>query len=192
VRKPALLLFVVLLCLGPAACGSRRADPPRLSSTPSPPAELETFTSDDGDVSFTHPANWDLQRRDPPGVATISTGGAALTVWAYRTQALVADPGAQQRALARVLASLKKRDPGFRVESATVQQRFGSPGIEVTGTTAIGGRPVKARSFHLYKGLGEYVVDAYADPAQFDRANSQVFEPLLASLRLGGEPKVAG
>ncbi|MFN2612560.1 MAG: hypothetical protein ABR536_04220 [Solirubrobacterales bacterium] len=181
-------LIVVLLCAGLVGCGSTRAKEPEISSTPAAPTSFETFTLTGGDVSFPYPADWHLERRQPPGVATAATGGASFTVWAYRSQVLVADPASQARALKDLITSLKGRDPGFQLQSVTQQQRFGTPAFEIIGMTTINGHRVKVRSDHIYRGRGEYVVDQIADPAQFSRVNTEVFEPLLAGIRLLGDP----
>jgi hypothetical protein len=182
----------VLLCCCPAlaACGSRRAEPPKVDLT-APPAKAVPYTSPSGDVSFSYPENWAIQGRGAPGVATVSTGGASATIWAYRSVSLVVDPATAQQALQRFLASLKERDPSFAVTSTDVTTVFQRPAFEVQGTTVIQERPTRVRSVHAFNGVGEYVLDMLADPDKFDEINRTVFEPLLVSWKFFGNPPAA-
>jgi hypothetical protein len=179
----------VLLCCCPAlaACGSQRADPPKLDVI-APPAKAVPYTSPSGDVSFSYPENWAIQGRGAPGVATVSTGGASATIWAYRSVSLVVDPAMAQQALQRFLASLKERDPSFEVTSTDVTTVFQRPAFEVHGTTVIQDRPTRVRSVHAFNGVGEYVLDMLADPDKFDEISRTVFEPLLVSWKFFGNP----
>jgi hypothetical protein len=182
----------VLLCCCPAlaACGSHRAEPPKLDET-APPAKAVPYTSPSGDVSFSYPENWAIQGRGAPGVATVSTGGASATIWAYRSVSLVVDPATAQQALQRFLSSLKERDPSFAVTSTDVTTVFQRPAFEVQGTTVIQERPTRVRSVHAFNGVGEYVLDMLADPDKFDEINRTVFEPLLVSWKFFGNPPAA-
>ncbi len=188
---PGLAIVLVLSCLGLSACGSSRGEAPKLSTVPAAPKKLKTFVLDGADVAFPYPSNWEVKRRSTPGVATVSTGGASATVWAYRTQALVVLPVDQRDALARVLASLKRRDPGFQVEDATIETREGLPAIEILGETEINGHDVRIRSSHVWKGDGEYVIDQFADPIQYPKVDREVFTPMLDGLKVGGAPPAA-
>lgn len=190
-RKPGLLCLVVLACFGLGACGSERGRAPAISTTAASPDGVKTFTEFGDDVSFTYPANWALVTRKTPGVATISSGGASATVWAYRAQGLVVTPEDQLAAQQRILASLKRRDPAFQLQSATLESRFGSPGVQVLGSTTISGHEVRIRSSHFWAGLGEYVIDQIADPAQYPVVNREVFEPMLAGIEFHGHPIAA-
>jgi hypothetical protein len=189
-RRTAAATVLLCCCLALAACGSHRAQPPKLDVT-APPATAVPYTSPGGDVSFSYPENWAIQGRDAPGVATISTGGASATIWAYRSVSLVVDPKSAQQALQRFLASVKKRDPGFQVISTDVTTVFQRPAFEVLGTTVIQDRPTKVRSVHAFNGVGEYVLDMLADPDKFDEINQTVFGPLLVSWKFFGNPPSA-
>jgi hypothetical protein len=189
VLKPRALLILVV-ALGLSACGSEPAQVPDIKKTPKP-ARFVPFIEPGGDVRFDFPKNWALIMRSPPGVATVASGGAAATVWAYRTVAVVTDAASAKRALARLVASLKRRDRNFRIVTAELTTVLDAPAVEIDGTTEIAGREVRVRSVHVYFGLGEYVFDAFADPGVFARANEEVFGPMLASLRLEGNPMAA-
>ena len=65
----------------------------------------------------------------------------------------------------------------------------GSVAVEIVGRGRIAGEPVRTKSVHVYKGAAEYVIDAYARPKFFRRAETEAFNPLLATIRLGGFPE---
>ena len=48
---------------------------------------------------------------------------------------------------------------------------------------------MRIRSAHLYRGGFEYVIDAIAEPGDFERANGEVFSKVLEELMLGGQPE---
>jgi hypothetical protein len=186
-RRTAAATVLLCCCLALAACGSRRGEPPKLDVT-APPAKAVPYTSPSGDVSFSYPENWAIQARGAPGVATVSTGGASATIWAYRSVSVVVDARSAQQALQRFLASLKTRDPSFEVSSAAVTTVFQRPAFEVQGTTVIENRPTRVRSIHAFNGVGEYVLDMLADPAKFEEINRTVFDPMLVSWHFLGNP----
>ena len=175
--------LAVCLCL--SACGTH---PPRVPdlSKPAAPGGYTTYAAPNGDVSFSHPVTWAATPRTPPGVATVASGGASVTVWSYTATTPVLDAAAARQAMARLLASLKKRDPAFEVAGASVVPGLGGPAVQIAGRTKIQGRPVRVRSVHIWKAAGEYVIDGLADPAAFAEANKIAFEPLLKSLKVGG------
>jgi hypothetical protein len=177
------------LCLVAGGCGNTPVALPDLGRTAFP-AKLRAFAAPGGDVTFSYPQNWALIPRDPPGVATVASGGASITVWAYRAVAVVKTISEVTRARDRLLASLK-RDPSFTVLGASVYPLFRVPAVEIDGRTEIGGRRLGVRSVHVYRGSGEYVVDMLADPTAFNAANIEVLQPLLLSLRVFGRPPVS-
>jgi hypothetical protein len=182
--------LILTLCLPLAACGNHPVKVPDLSQTASP-VGVRGFVSPGGDVAFSYPANWALVPRDPPGVATVASGGASATVWGYRTVSIVSTPQAAGLARDRFVASLKSRDPGFVITKTGLIQVFQAPAFEIEGQTRIGGQLLHIRSVHIFRGVGEYVVDMLADGPVFNRVNVQVFQPLLVSLRFYGRPPAA-
>lgn len=176
------------LCLSLVGCGNQPVAVPDLNRTASPGGFSRVFVGIGGDVKFTYRTNWALIPRDPPGVATVASGGASLTVWAYRAVAKVKSNRAAVLARDRLLASLRRRDPSFVLTGASVYPFFGAAAVEIDGRATIGGRSLVVRSVHIYRGLGEYVVDMLGDPPVFNAVNVEVFQPLLLSLRLRGRP----
>ena len=63
--------------------------------------------------------------------------------------------------------------------------------MEIVGHGRIAGHKVRTKSVHVYKGAAEYVIDAYAGPRLFRRAETEAFDPLLATIRLAGFPEGA-
>jgi hypothetical protein len=56
--------------------------------------------------------------------------------------------------------------------------------VEIRGSGQVGSRRVQTLSVHVYKPDGEYVVDAYAAPRSYARAEKVAFLPLLQTLRV--------
>jgi hypothetical protein len=177
-------------CLGLVACGSHGVSPPNLDVTPAP-AAVTPYEEPGGDVTFSYPGNWLPQPRAAPGVVTVSTGSASLTIWAYRTVAVVPNEAAAAAARDRFVTSLTRRDPQFVLTSTGLITVFEAPAFEIRGTTSIDGHPTEVRSVHIFRGLAEYVVDMLSDPDQFATTNTEVFQPLLETLHFFGRPAAA-
>ncbi len=190
-RKLAAALISACLTLAVTGCGAERAEPPDLGQTEAPGAAVP-YASPSGDVAFSYPVNWTLVPKQPPGTATVASGDASITVWAYQSVAGVTDPGSAGLARRRLLKSLQGRDPSFKVTSSRVRQVAGAPAVEIRGTGQIGGAPVQVRSLHLYVGRGEYVIDAFAPPEAFADLESTVFEPFISSVVVKGNPVPPG
>jgi hypothetical protein len=195
VRTPRSFAFALALAgalaLGFTGCGAERGTAPDLPTTAVDPGKVELFVQEGEDVTFSYPQNWHFQERRPPGVATVATGGAEITVWAYRSQSTVVTVEDAAEAMDRYLASLKERDPAFRVQKSKTVSTATAYGFEVIGRTEISGRKVRVRSVHVYRGRGEYVVDAISDPEQFAEVNTEVMQPLLQSTFFVGFPRLA-
>lgn len=190
-KRATALTCALLVALAAAGCGSERGEAPELGETAGPEA-FQQFVLPGGDVTFPYPSNWALIQRGAPGVATVASGGASATVWAYRSAASVGSVAAAQGAKDRLVASLEQRDPKFKLSNARATTIAGTPAVVIEGATEIAGRPVRVRSVHLYRGPAEYVVDAFADPKVFARADREVFAKLVAGLRFGGQPQASG
>jgi hypothetical protein len=168
-----------------AACGNERGQPPDLDRL-GQPGTTELFVS--SAVRFRHPRSWVAQVANPPQYAQLATGGALAAVYAYPRSDLGTDPASVESARRRVIESLHRREPGFLVERTRVVEVDGAPAVEVRGRGTIAGVPVESRSVHVYKPAVEWVIDAYARPAQFAEANRVAFGPMLASIHLSDTP----
>lgn len=168
-----------------AACGNERARPSGLERI-GPPTNFISYSSASGDVSFGRPSTWTVSSGGFPEVAQISSGKAVAAVYSYPRTDLPGDEAGVEASRQRLLRSLRERAPGFEVDSSRITEVDDAPAVEIVGRGRVGGQRVMTRSVHVYKGAAEYVVDAYATPEAFERANTIAFEPLLATIRLAG------
>jgi hypothetical protein len=173
-----------------AGCGNARSQPTGTAGIGAP-VSIVNFTSPSGDVSFGHPSSWSLSAGTAPQVAQISSGGAVDTVYAYPRSHLPVDTGEAESARRRLLSSLAERAPGFRVRSSRVRVVDEAPAVEIVGRGRIAGHRVMTKSVHVYKGRGEYVIDAFSRPAVFRQAEADAFDPLIATLHVRGHPETA-
>ncbi len=172
-----MLATALIVALTLSACGAERGQPPSLEQAPAKPGMFFKTKLAKGDVSLAYPHTWDLNVLRPPGVATTASGDASLTVWAYPAVSVVIDNATRKAALGRLLASLKKRDPSLKVTRTSSLEVDGAPALEIRGLDERGGRRIAVRSVHVYKGAGEYVVDALADRRFFVRTNRRGLRP---------------
>jgi hypothetical protein len=180
-------LAIPALALACGGCGNARQHPTGLRQL-GQPISLVDYTSPNGDVSFGRPSTWTVSGGPSPEVAQISSGSAVDVVWAYPRTDLAIDLAGVEAARLRLIDSLRRRAPGFVVDSSRVRKVDGAYAVEVVRHGRIAGHPVKTKSVHVYKGAAEYVIDAYARPKYFRQAEVEAFDPLLATIRLGGFP----
>ena len=182
------MLAIPALAVAGAGCGNSRNQPTGLAQLGAP-VSLVNFTAPSGDVSFGRPSTWSVGGGNLPQVAQMSSGSAVATVFAYpRTDLSLSQAGAEA-ARQRLLASLRERAPSFEVLSSRVRKVDGAQAVEIIGRGTIAGHPVMTKSVHVYKGRVEYVIDAYSRPAEFHRAETDAFNPLLATLHVRGVPE---
>ena len=181
-------LAIPALALAGAGCGNSRNEPTGLSQL-GPQVSLVNFVAPSGDVTFGRPSTWSVSGGTLPKVAQISSGEAVASVFSYPRTDLPDDAAGVEASRQRLLTSLQRRDPSFEVERSRVRKVDGARAVEIVGRGRIAGRRVKTKSVHIYKGAAEYVIDAYARPSAFDRAETEAFDPLLATIKLGGFPE---
>jgi hypothetical protein len=187
-RRWLALLAIPALAVASAGCGNERNQPTGLAQLGAP-VSLVNFTAPSADVSFGRPSTWSVGGGNLPEIAQMSSGSAVATVYAYpRTDLTLSQAGAEA-ARERLLASLRERAPSFEVLSSRVREVDGAQAVEIIGRGTIAGHPVMTKSVHVYKGAAEYVIDAYSRPKVFRRAETEAFNPLLATIRLGGFPE---
>ena len=185
--RPRVILCAALLALASlaTACGNDRARPGGLAKL-GPPTNFISYSSASGDVSFGRPSTWTVSVGHFPQVAQVSSGKAVAAIYSYPRTDLPSDDAGVEASRQRLLKSLHERAPGFEVESSRITEVDDAPAIEIVGHGRVAGQRVRTRSFHVYKGSAEYVIDAYAAPETFERANTIAFEPLIATIRLEG------
>ena len=186
-RRLACFALPALLIAG-AGCGNERNQPTGLQQL-GEQISLVNFSAPGGDVSFGRPSTWIVTGGTLPKVAQISSGSAVATVFAYPRSDLPQDAVGAEASRQRLIGSLRQRSPSFEVESSRVREVGGSVAVEIVGRGKVAGEPVRTKSVHVYKGTAEYVIDAYARPKLFRRAETEAFNPLLATIRLGGFPE---
>jgi hypothetical protein len=188
VGRRRLFWFAIPALLACAGCGNARSQPPGFAKL-GPPVSLINYTAPGGDVSFGRPSSWLVTTGTPPEVAQISSGDAVATVYAYPRTDLSLSAAGAEASRQRLIASLHRRAPSFDVQSSRLRKVDGAEAVEIVGAGKIAGHPVQTQSTHVYKGAAEYVIDAYARPKFFDQARTEAFDPMLATMRLGGLPE---
>ncbi|MSO41635.1 MAG: hypothetical protein EXQ70_07055 [Solirubrobacterales bacterium] len=178
----------VALALILGACGAQPQEPPSVNLPPEKANRFFRVALADRDVSLAYPRSWLQTPGKPPQVVTITSGTASLAVFAYPAVSVVIDDSTQKAAEERLLASLKRRDPALEITDTTRAEVDGAPALEIRGLEVRGGRRIGVRSVHVYKGAGEYVIDALADRDVFNRTDRDVFDPVIDRIRFGGDP----
>jgi hypothetical protein len=175
---------VVACALAAPGCGNDRAKPVDIF-TPVAPSGVRDVRFSAVGLSFSAPTNWRLGRRTRPAVFTLTSGEAVVSGWAYRRKEPLPRGSSELRqAGERLVREVKGRDPSFRLSSRRVLRVDGAPAVELVGEQTIDRRLLRTRSVHIFRGGTEYVVEALAPPKDFQRVDSGVLAPLLASLNL--------
>jgi hypothetical protein len=140
-------------------------------------------------LRFEAPRNWVKRIRSSPGIFRIASGGADVSGWAYPrfNERLPQTREELEAARDALVRQAKARNSSFEVTESKLTELQGSPVVELLGTQAIFGAPVKTRSVHVYRD-GEYVFEALAPARDFDLVDRRVLEPLLRSLKFRPPP----
>ena len=182
--RPAAAVIALLLLAG---CGNERGEAPDIEAVGGG-GEYARFTSAGGTVSFRHPASWVADDSEAPQVAQAGSGGALVAIYAYPRTDLGTDPASVRAQRRRLIGSLRQRSPGFLVTGSAITEVDGAPAVEIRGRGTVAGKPVETRAVHVFRPAVEYVVDAYARPGAFAKADRVGFEPLISSLQLSDSP----
>ena len=178
-------LLILLAALSLVGCGTQREASDLL--TPRSPARLTFQAFVPAGVGLFSPVNWRREVRPPPGIFEISSGAAVMAGWAYeRSEPLPRTGSELARARERLLEEVLRRDPMFELRSVRTQRVAGAPAIEIAGEQTVLRRRLRVRSVHVFKGRVEYVMEALAPPADFERVDREAFAPLLRTLQLAG------
>jgi hypothetical protein len=174
-------LLIAAALLVPAGCGNERTPAPDVA-TPVDPVGTREVVLQEARVSFTAPGNWQALGEIGSRAGGVSSSRASVTVWRYpRSEPLPRTLAETRRVRDLLVDRVKQRDASFVLHESRVARRR----IELRGRERIAGIPVEVRSLHLFDRGAEVVFDAYAPPEHFDRLDRTVFEPLLASVKLG-------
>jgi hypothetical protein len=136
-------------------------------------------------ITFTPPADWNVDAGAGHLVATAQAGQATVAVWRYpRTETLPKSKLELQAARDALLSASTKRDATFEKIKTAATTIAGQPAVQIRAREHIAGQPQTVRSTHIYANGAEYVIDAYADADSFRAVDAKVFRPLLRSLHL--------
>jgi hypothetical protein len=180
VRRALPIAVVPLALIG---CGNERTAVPDVRHADAPKGTHAVRLGDG--TSFRAPANWSILAAEGARSGGVQSKTATLAVWRYpRSEPLPETAEELDGARTRLEQRITERDTSFELTHSEVNKRAGADAIELIGRETIAGLPFGVRSTHVFKGGQEVVVDAYAPPEDFERVDSTVFEPAIASLEL--------
>jgi len=176
--------MVLCACVVVAGCGDSRTRPPDLSTPATPDGFMHTAYPSAG-LRLNAPRDWRAIAGTAPEVVVLQSGLATVAVWRYpRDGALPHTKVALKAALHSLLGLVGTTDPTFRREGAAVVDVDHHGAIQIRGLETVDGLRREVRSTHLFVNRSEVVIDAFAPPSMFTRVDTQVFHPLLRSLRI--------
>lgn len=187
---PLAALAALLCALTLTACGNSRQHPGPIGAIGrgGPGSAFIGYVNPRSGISFGYPQDWAVTEGQRPLLARIGLGSALASIYLYRRTDLAIDGAGIEAARGRLISSLRRRAPDFHLQSSKITQINGALAIEIRGAGKVGARRVRTLAVHVYKPNGEYVVDAYAAPRQFDHAERIAFAPLLDTLRVRNPP----
>jgi hypothetical protein len=178
------LVLVVCPLVALAGCGNARTPVPVVTGTAAPSA-FRALGYPQAGVSLSAPANWAVESKSAPLVATISSGPAVVALWRYpRGTQFPAGAAALRAAMNRLIAVAKARDATLQLIRARTETVDGLPAAEIDAFEQVGGQPRRVRSTHIFVPGAELVLDEYAPAAIFHAVDHAVFSPVKRSLRL--------
>jgi hypothetical protein len=178
-RTAALLTASALLAAG---CGNDETPAPDVT-TPGPRLGSTPVDFPEHGLALEAPAGWNVNRGQPPLIATIATGQATIAVWRYpRAEELPASKAELDAARTSLVQAASERDPTFKVIKDANTEVDDRPAVQIRARETIEDQPRVVRSTHVYAEGGEIVVDAFAAPGDFRRVDAEVFRPLLRTL----------
>jgi hypothetical protein len=178
------MLLLACACAVVAGCGDSRTQPPDLS-TPATPDGFMHVAYPAAGLRFNVPRDWRVIPGTPPQVVVLQSGLATIGIWRYpRDGSLPHTRPALTSALHSLVALVARTDPTFRREGGAVVAVAHHEAIQIRGLETVDGLRREVRSTHMFVNRSEVVIDAFAPPAMFTRVDTQVFHPLLRSLRI--------
>jgi hypothetical protein len=178
-RSAPLALTAAALVAALAGCGGSSGD------DSAPTAAKVTGAFPKAGISFTPPADWNVDAGSGHLVATAQAGQATVAIWRYpRTETLPDSKLELQAARDALVDASAKRDASFEKIKTAATEIAGEPAVQIRAREHIAGQPRTVRSTHIYAHGAEYVIDAYADADSFRSVDAQVFRPLLRSVHV--------
>jgi len=185
-RPLATLLLLAAFAL--AACGNERGEAPATRVVGQDPVKRLKFPRYGVEVSV--PTTASVQRTARPGVFRLFLGQPLVSLFAYpRREEIPRRERDLRVARRRLVKEVKRRDPDYELRGTRLTEIGGAKAIELLGDQTISRGRLRTRSVHVYKRDAEYVIELLAPPAEFERTDAEIFEPLLQSLELSGEVK---
>ena len=170
------------------ACGNDRAEAPATHVTAADPVERVEFPRFGAELEV--PRTAELQRTPRPGVFRLFLGEPLVSMFAYpRKEEIPRKRDDLMAARRRLIKEVKKRDPDYELRRSRLTELAGANAVELVGDQSISRGELRTRSVHVYKRKAEYVIELLAPVEEFERTNSEVFAPLLRSLKLTGVVK---
>jgi hypothetical protein len=204
-RRPAFVILAASAALAVAGCGGSAKKGATATTGASASATTTTATATGGTstnppvvgamvpvvyptagVRFSAPAGWRTQPGEPPLVATVQSGQVTIAVWRYPRdgEQLPVTHEALESAKVALVGAIKRRDASFQLTQAKLLHVGPERAVQVLGLGNVSGSRRNIRSTHIYAQGAEYVFDEYAPPTLFPRVDSQVFMPLIASVKI--------
>jgi hypothetical protein len=178
------IVLLILVCAVLTACGDSRTQPPDLS-TPATPDGFMHVAYPAAGLRFNAPRDWRVIAGTPPQIVVLQSGLATVGVWRYpRDGTLPHTKAALKTALHSLLGLVATNDPTFRREGAAVVEVDHHGALQIRALETIDGLRREVRSTHLFVNRSEVVIDAFAPPSMFTRIDTEVFHPVLRSLRI--------
>ncbi|MGI8845430.1 MAG: hypothetical protein ACR2HC_04535 [Thermoleophilaceae bacterium] len=185
---PAALAAVLVL----AGCGSERKQAVSLSAKPAVDSVQARFPKAGLTVSL--PRNVTLIRDvRRPAVFKATLGEPFVSAFAYRRSEQLPRTAAElDAARSRLVRTVPRRQPGYRLVRSGVTEIDGSGAVELVGRQTLSRRRVQVRSLHVFSGTAEYVVEVVAPVGQFARFDSAVTPLIRRTLDVSGTVKRTG
>lgn len=166
------------------ACGNSRTPVPNLAR-PAAADGVRALSFPAAGVRFQAPRTWKVVSSQPPLVAVVTSGAAAVALWRYpRTQPLPSTPDQLQAARQALIGAARSRQATLELIRSSALQIDGQPAIELDAIEQLSSQLRRVRSTHVFAFGGEIVLEEYAPLALFSTIDHAVFSPLKRSLLL--------
>ena len=187
-RALRLVAAASALALAASGCAAERAATPSTLLPADAPLKEASFKRVGMTVSV--PRGMTVVQAKSPEVFRATYGDWYVAGLAYRRKEQLPRNRRELRAARRrLVAEVRRRDPRFKLVSASISRSYGSAAVQVVGDQVLDRRRLRTRSLHVYKGRAEYVLEMAAPPADFPALDDEVFDRVVDSLRVTGKPR---